>query len=137
MKQIIKKIISVTLKSDLVSAVKRSLAKIGLTQRTFINGFMHFIANNRFLPFKKLTKTEEETANKLATIQALKANECEYDKSKMIQKAVDETIYEKAMTVLKNCQLTLSHAIRMLYEKFVLTGKMPYQFEVTATAVDM
>ncbi len=41
--QIITRIINVTLNSDLVFAVKKRLAKIGLSQGTFINGFVHFL----------------------------------------------------------------------------------------------
>lgn len=128
MKQIIKKIISVTLNSDLISTVRHRLSKIGLNQGTFINGFIHFIANNGILPFKKLTKKEEETASKLATIDALQIGECEYDKKKTIQKTVNQDAYNSAMIVLKKLKMNLAQAIRMLYEKFVLSGEMPYQF---------
>ncbi|MBD5431604.1 MAG: hypothetical protein HDR41_03950 [Lactobacillus sp.] len=130
----IKRIISVTLNSDLVSAVKRRLARIGLTQGTFISGFIHFIANNKILPFKKLSKAEEETANKLSTLQALKYNECEYEKKKTIQKSVDEDAFEHAKQILGKYKLTISHAIRMLYESFIITGKLPYHFELLPIA---
>lgn len=130
----IKRIISVTLNSDLVSTVKHCLAKIGLNQGTFINGFIHFVANNKVLPFKKLTKTEEETACKLSTIKALENDECEFEKKKTIQKSVNEEAFNVAKQILKTYKLTISHAIRMLYEVFVITGKMPYQFELLPIA---
>ena len=129
--QIITRIINVTLNSDLVFAVKKRLAKIGLSQGTFINGFVHFLANNRFLPFKKMTRKEEETAQKIATLNALEENVCEYNKKKKIQKSVNNSAYIAAKQVLQTCHLTMSRAIRMLYEKFVLSGEMPYQFIIS------
>lgn len=129
--QIITKMINVTLNSDLVFAVRKRLAKIGLSQGGFISGFIHFLANNHILPFKKLTKTEEETAQKIATLNALEDNVCEYDKKKKIQKSVSNVAYMKAKEVLTSLKLSMSRAIRMLYEKFVLSGEMPYQFILT------
>ncbi|KRM40752.1 hypothetical protein FC39_GL000153 [Lactobacillus hamsteri DSM 5661 = JCM 6256] len=123
-----------TLNSDLVSTVKHCLAKIGLNQGTFISGFIHFIANNKILPFKKLTRTEEETACKISTIRALENNECEFEKKKTIQKSINEEAFIVAKQVLQDYKLTVSHAIRMLYETFVITGKMPYQFELLPIA---
>lgn len=48
-----------------------------------------------------------------------------------IQKSVNDTAYMKAKEVLSAVKLSMSRAIRMLYEKFVLSGEMPYQFILT------
>lgn len=52
-------------------------------------------------------------------------------KKKKIQKSVNNSAYIAAKQVLQTCHLTMSRAIRMLYEKFVLSGEMPYQFIIS------
>ena len=64
-------------------------------------------------------------------MNALEENVCEYDKKKKIQKSVNNSAYIAAKQVLQTCHLTMSRAIRMLYEKFVLSGEMPYQFIIS------
>lgn len=128
--QMIKKIIRITLNTKLVLTVKHYLTKLGLTHGSFINGFIHYLANNHILPFRRLSQREEKTALKIAAWRVAQDNVTVVDKNKKLQKAVDLNIYNQAMAVLKKIGLSMSQAIRMLYERFTLTGKMPYQFEI-------
>lgn len=126
--KIIKKLIRITLNSKLVVNVKHYLNRLGLSHGTLIDGFLHYLANNHVLPFRKLRKAEEKTALKVASFRLQQKKIQVFDKNKQLQKSVDEGIYEQAKLVLKKAGLTITSGIRMLYEVFTLTGRMPYQF---------
>lgn len=128
--QVIKRLINITLNSKLVVNVKNYLCHLGLSHGTFIDGFLHYLANNNILPFRRLRKSEEKTALKIATLRLQQKQIKILDKNKRIQKSVDETIYQKAQRVLRKAGLTMTSGIRMLYETFTLTGRMPYQFVI-------
>lgn len=42
---------------------------------------------------------------------------------------MDKKVAEKAKKVLEQQGLTLDAAVNMLYEKFILTGKLPFEFK--------
>lgn len=42
---------------------------------------------------------------------------------------LDKSVAEKAKKVLAKQGLTLDEAVKMLYEKFILTGQLPYEFK--------
>lgn len=130
--QTIKKIIRITLNAKLVLTVKNYLTKLGLTHGSFINGFLHYLANNHILPFRKLSSRQEKTALKVAAWRIAQDKVTVVDKNKKLQKAVDLNIYNQALQVLKRVGLSITEGIRMLYESFALTGKMPYQFEIAS-----
>lgn len=48
---------------------------------------------------------------------------------KTVRVQMDKSVAEKAKQILEKQGLTLDEAVNMLYEKFILTGELPYEFK--------
>lgn len=83
--------LSISVDEDLAKDVQEKLEMLGLDQSDFLIGLLTNIANNKKLPFSKLTNEEEEKA------------------------------------ILKENNLAIDDAVKMLYSQFVLTGQLPFK----------
>lgn len=50
-------------------------------------------------------------------------------KKETVRVQLDTSTVEKAKKILKENGLTLNEAVTMLYEQFVLTGQLPFEFK--------